>query len=103
MSDPNKPSSSLDDLQRKIDEAKTLHGQKDSGDGNGYAKSHSGVGQAFQVGIELVAGVGVGCFVGYGLDKWLGTMPLFFIVCFLLGAVAGFRNLIRRAQMDTDE
>jgi len=39
--------------------------------------------------------------LGFWLDKWLGTMPLFLIVFFFLGFAAGFMN-IYRAQMGKD-
>ena len=101
MIDSKEPLSDLDGLQKKIDEAQSLHGLRNNGT-HGKRQSH-GVGQAMQVGIELVAGVGIGCFIGYGLDQWLGTMPLFFIICLLLGFVAGFKNLVKRAQAGVDE
>lgn len=96
-SDPNLPS--LEALQRKIDEASSLKGVKT---GEPESSSNEGMGAALQVGIELVAGVAVGSVIGYFLDHWLGTMPLFFILCFFLGAAAGFRNLIRQARQGTD-
>lgn len=102
MSESKKPLPSLDDLQRKIEDAQTLHGLKDDGDDDEQSRPHN-MGQALQVGIELVAGVGVGCFVGYYLDQWMGTKPWFFIICFLLGAVAGFKNLIKRAQAGSED
>lgn len=52
-------------------------------------------GGGLQVGIELFAGVIGGLLLGYGLDAWLGTRPLFLIVFFLLGAVAGMLNAYR--------
>ncbi|MBY0407309.1 MAG: AtpZ/AtpI family protein [Rickettsiales bacterium] len=102
MTEPDKNLPSLEALQRKIDEAQALNGTKPEGDTED--NSGHGMGAALQVGIELVAGVAVGSFIGYFLDRWLGTMPWFFIVCFFLGAGAGFRNLIRQAQagMDTE-
>jgi len=52
-------------------------------------------GAAVQVGIELVAGVIGGALLGYGLDRWLGTWPIFFLVLFFLGAAAGMLNAYR--------
>ena len=98
-SDENLPS--LDDLQKKIDEASTLAGVKKEGEAQ--EEQPQNMGAALQVGIELVSGVAVGSFIGFGLDRWLGTLPLFFIVCFFLGAAAGFRNLIRQARQGVDE
>lgn len=81
---------SLEELQRRIDEAKPQQGQEE-----GKAPSASGMSQAMRMGIELVSGVAVGSVFGFYVDRWLGTMPLFFIICFFLGAVAGFKNLVR--------
>ncbi len=60
-------------------------------------------GSGLQVGVELLAGILGGLLLGYGLDTWLGTRPLFLIVFFLLGAVAGMLNayrFLRRAQRE---
>lgn len=96
--DKNLPS--LDDLQRKIDEANSHNAVKKEGEPDAVPQGNMGA--ALQVGIELVAGVAVGSFTGYFIDRWLGTMPLFFIICFFLGAAAGFRNLVRSAKQGTD-
>jgi len=95
--DENLPS--LDDLQKKIDEANALKGLKKEGEPE--EEQPQNMGAALQVGIELVSGVAVGAFVGYFIDHWLGTMPLFFILCFFLGAAAGWRNLVRQARKGT--
>ncbi|MEO5365969.1 MAG: AtpZ/AtpI family protein [Magnetococcus sp. WYHC-3] len=57
----------------------------------------SGMGQALRMGSDLVAAVIVGGGIGYGLDRWLGSSPWMTLLFFLLGAVAGFRNLYRSA------
>jgi ATP synthase protein I len=49
----------------------------------------------FQAGVEVIAGVGGGALIGYGLDYWLGTAPFLLIVCFVLGAAAGVLNAYR--------
>ena len=48
-----------------------------------------------RVATELVAGVVVGAFVGWALDQWLDTSPLFLLVMFFLGAIAGMLNVWR--------
>ena len=52
-------------------------------------------GTGVQVGIELVAGVFGGALIGYGLDRWLDTWPICFLVMFFLGAAAGMLNAYR--------
>ncbi len=56
------------------------------------------MGLAFRLVSELVAGLVVGGFLGWWIDKWLGTMPLFLLVFFALGAAAGILNVIRTAK-----
>lgn len=58
----------------------------------------SAYGFAFRVGVEMVAALVVGGGIGWLLDRWLGTMPLFLIVFFLLGAAAGLLNVFRAAK-----
>jgi ATP synthase protein I len=50
-----------------------------------------------RIAIELVVGIVVGGFMGWLLDKWLGTTPILMIVLFFLGAGAGMMNLWRMA------
>ena len=48
-----------------------------------------------RVATELVAGVVVGTFIGWVLDRWLDTSPLFLLVMFFMGAIAGMLNVWR--------
>ncbi len=49
----------------------------------------------FRVGVELVAALLVGLAVGWGLDRLLGTRPLFLILFVFLGGIAGMINVWR--------
>ena len=60
-------------------------------------KRGSFMGNAFKLGTELVAAVGVGTIIGVILDSWFGTKPWLIIVFFFLGAAAGMLNVIRAA------
>ena len=60
-------------------------------------KRGSFMGNAFKLGTELVAAVGVGTIIGFILDSWFGTKPWLIIVFFFLGAAAGMLNVIRAA------
>ena len=56
------------------------------------------LGQALKLGVELVAGVAVGGFIGWALDRWFGTAPLMMVVFLGLGAAAGIMNVVRTAK-----
>jgi ATP synthase protein I len=55
-------------------------------------------GNALRLSTELIAGVAVGGVIGWALDSWLGTEPLFMVVFLFLGAAAGIVNVIRSAK-----
>ncbi len=92
---------SLESLQSRIDTVKSSAGVEKQSENSSYAAN--GIGDAMRIGIELVSGVAVGAVAGFFLDRWLHTMPLFFIVGLLLGAAAGFRNMIREVNRNIDK
>ena len=62
------------------------------------------LGIAFRFATELVAALLVGGALGWGLDWLFGyfgihTRPVFLIAFFVLGAVAGIRNVMRAASV----
>ncbi len=66
-------------------------------------KRGSFMGNAFKLGTELVAAVGVGTIIGFILDSWFGTKPWLIIVFFFIGAAAGILNVIRAAKRMQEE
>jgi ATP synthase protein I len=55
------------------------------------------IGALSAVGIAFVLAIGIGFLIGYWLDRWLGTSPLFTLVFFFLGVAAGIVNVVRTA------
>ncbi|MCX7312520.1 MAG: AtpZ/AtpI family protein [Hyphomicrobiales bacterium] len=64
---------------------------------SGSKSDPSAIARGFRLSTELVAGVLVGAFVGWVLDKWLGISPWGMIVFLLLGFAAGVLNVMRAA------
>ena len=93
MASSKDPLPSLDALQRKIDSMKP-EGEEETDKSN----TSTDIGKAMKMGVELMAGVGVGGVMGYWIDRALDTLPIFFIIFFFLGFAAGFRNLVRNAK-----
>ncbi len=59
------------------------------------SKSDNGMKYVTQISIDVGAGIAVGAFLGYNLDKFFATKPLYFIIFMLLGMAGGFVNLLR--------
>tara|TARA_A100001011_G_scaffold173292_1_gene182004 strand:- start:28694 stop:28966 length:273 start_codon:yes stop_codon:yes gene_type:complete len=62
-------------------------------------KNVSPLGQAMKMGTEFVAAVFVASFMGFYIDKWLETTPIFIIFFFIVGSVAGIFNVVRSSKM----
>lgn len=56
------------------------------------------LGIAMRLATELLVGVFGGGLIGWLLDRWLGTLPLFLVVFLLLGMAAGILNAVRGAR-----
>ena len=59
------------------------------------ARSDSGMSLGMRAGAEFVSSVVVGAALGWGLDRLIGTRPLFLIAFFFLGVAAGVWDVIR--------
>ncbi len=64
-------------------------------DGGRSAGGASPWGMGLRVGVEMVAALAVGTGIGWALDRWLHTLPLFLVVFVLLGGAAGIANVWR--------
>jgi ATP synthase protein I len=89
-----KPPSSLDDLGVRLETARARNNPRRPDDGG-----QGSYGAAFQVAIEMVGTLVVSVGLGWVLDDWLATGPVFLVVFFFLGAAAGGLNVYRRAQL----
>jgi ATP synthase protein I len=57
--------------------------------------SHRQTGVAYRVMVDMIAGLLVGGFLGYWLDRWLGWTPYGLVAGLLLGFAAGVNNAWR--------
>lgn len=54
-------------------------------------------------GVELAAGLGGACLLGWWIDHHFGTRPWGLLVCAIVGVVGGLYNLIRRSVLEMME
>jgi len=69
--------------------------QKDSY--NTWKELGRGFGDIMNIGYYIAASILIGLFLGYNLDRFLGTQPLFTLVLVFLGAAAGLREIFKAA------
>ena len=60
-------------------------------------KRAGAMGVAFRLSTEMVLALVIGGGIGWFIDDWLGTIPLFFLIFFVVGMAAGVKNVIRAA------
>ena len=82
-----------DDLRQRIKDAQARQSKGDAAEK--VSKTGRGDSVAFRAATDLVAGVAVGAFMGYWIDRWIGTKPFAMILLLFLGFVAGFMNIYR--------
>lgn len=97
MSDPHDatdPAARLKALEARIAAAKGMQDKPKP-----QAEVHfSQANMAWRMVTELVAGLGIGFGIGYVLDVWVNTRPLFLILFTLLGFAAGVNVMLRTAR-----
>ncbi|MDG1437265.1 MAG: AtpZ/AtpI family protein [Rickettsiaceae bacterium] len=71
-------------IQKRIDKYKDPEPPK---------KIESGGGQAFNIAVELVAGMIVGVIMGLFFDNLFDSKPISLIICLVLAMVASFKSI----------
>ncbi|MCJ8323179.1 MAG: AtpZ/AtpI family protein [Hyphomicrobiales bacterium] len=87
---PNK----LKDFDEKLKRAKKPKQVKEKSEHN------QAMSNAYKYATELLAGFAIGAVMGWSLDKWLETKPLFMIMFIFLGAAAGIFNVVKSSKRD---
>lgn len=86
-----------DSLDKRIGQAEHHHANPEKAHRSRARMPADAMALIGRIATELVAGIAVGTFIGWMLDQWLGTLPLFMIILFFLGAMAGMVNIWRMA------
>jgi ATP synthase protein I len=102
MTDDEKIKARLDNLKGRLDDVSDKRHRKEASVGPTSQRRQS-IGKALRLGTEFVAGVAVGGFIGFWIDRLSGMAPIWFIVFFLLGIAAGFLNVFRTAKQIQEE
>jgi ATP synthase protein I len=86
-----------DDDMRRIEalEARVKAATKPEPDANRNQVSQRQTNVAYRVLVDIIAGLLVGGFLGYWLDRWWGTAPWMLVTMIVLGFVAGANNAWR--------
>jgi ATP synthase protein I len=84
----------LHDLEGKVRDARSRHEPASSASQD----RGSAMGEALKLSTEMIAGVAVGGFIGWALDRLFGTAPILMVVFLIIGGAAGILNVIRSAQ-----
>ena len=87
----------LDELGRQLDE---IQGKKDAQKRKEEQafRDADNMGRGIRAGAELITPMIAGGFIGWALDNWLDTKPIFLIIMLLLGVTTGFINVWRMTQ-----
>ena len=59
---------------------------------------HKKINYVWRMVLELVIGMVLGFFIGYGLDQWIGTAPMMMIIMSLLGFAGGISTMMKTAK-----
>lgn len=86
--------SDLEDIKNLGDRLKKAQSQRAEGQHKGKPRGKA-MGMAYRMSFELVIAVMVGAYLGWLLDGWFDTKPLFMLVLFFFGMAAGIVNVVR--------
>lgn len=84
-----------DGFEERLRQARARQGMDPPPAGKGDMPKGATWGVGFRAGVEVVSALIVGVGAGLLLDRWLGTTPWLFLLCFVLGSVAGVLNVYR--------
>ena len=89
----------LDSLNRKLGAIRDRQAETGRQQVEADPRQTRSVGKAWSLAIEMVAAVCVSLFIGWWIDRWLGTAPWGLLGFILLGIAAAMWSAIRTGMM----
>ena len=97
--DPEGERRRMDDLDARLKKARgTAAPPKQD-----LRSAHRQTAVAYRVLVDMIAGLLVGGFLGYWLDRWLGWAPYGLIGCLIVGFAAGVNNAWRAIRVFSND
>jgi ATP synthase protein I len=84
----------LNDLSARLSAVQREEAEKEAA-AEAKQQSAQGVSIGMRIGIELLAAVLVGGAIGYFIDGWLHTRPIFLLAFLVIGFAAGVMDVLR--------
>jgi ATP synthase protein I len=100
--DPEGDRRRADDIDARLKAARGKIEKPRPNNGVSSGMSHRQTGVAYRVLVDMIAGLLVGGFLGYWLDRWLGSAPFALVAGLLVGFVAGAYNAWRAIRVYSD-
>jgi len=101
--DPEGDRRRVDELDARLKAARGNVEKPHQGSGEGNGLSHRQTGVAYRVLVDMIAGLLVGGFLGYWLDRWLGWAPWSLAVGLVVGFAAGVNNAWRAIRVYSED
>lgn len=92
---------SFDSLDAKLKAAREAN--KGPGEASGPSQGASGLAYGSRLSVEIIASLLAGLFIGWVIDHFAGTSPLFMLVFMFLGLGLGVFNVMRLARQQQDK
>jgi len=99
--DPDGDKRRVDALEARLRAARTASPKPGAETSRQSGMSHRQTGVAYRVLVDMIAGLLVGGFLGYWLDRWWGSAPYSLIVGLIVGFGAGINNAWRAIRVYT--
>lgn len=95
MTEPNHHSK--EEFKARLEKARQQQ-EDNSWDGSLRVERSGAIGRAWRLSVEMIAGFLVCGGIGWFLDSWLGTRPVFLLVFVVIGMVVGVYNVFKVAK-----
>ena len=93
--DPEGDRRRIEDIDARLKAARAAVEKPRPGNGESNQMSQRQTSVAYRVLVDMIAGLLVGGFLGYWLDRWLGWTPYSLVVGLVVGFAAGVNNAWR--------
>jgi len=101
--DPEGDRRRIDELDARLRAARGKIEKPRPNNGVSSGMSHRQTGVAYRVMVDMIAGLLVGGFLGYWLDRWQGWAPWSLIGGLIVGFAAGANNAWRAIRVYSDQ